>query len=105
MKVRASKIVKNAAQCLKCKTVIESKHRHDFVSCECGAIFIDGGHAYIRCGADSWTNFKSLSKSEEFIREETEWEKRWRQEGHPSTSVTYLDSEGNELSEVPRAGD
>lgn len=43
-------IVRNIAECAKCGDVIESKHRHDFVACKCGAIFTDGGTAYIRRG-------------------------------------------------------
>ena len=43
-------IIRNAAQCAKCDDVIESTHVHDFVSCKCGAIFIDGGHEYLRAG-------------------------------------------------------
>lgn len=45
-----SKIIHNRAMCRKCNDVIESKHRHDFVACKCGAIFVDGGHDYIRRG-------------------------------------------------------
>ena len=37
-------------KCAKCDDVIESKHRHDLVSCKCGAIFIDGGSSYTRMG-------------------------------------------------------
>ena len=43
---------KNKARCLKCKDEIESKHVHDFVSCLCGAIFVDGGNSYWRYGGD-----------------------------------------------------
>ena len=43
-------IIRNAAQCAKCGDIIESKHRHDFVSCGCKSIFIDGGHEYFRAG-------------------------------------------------------
>lgn len=39
---------RNAARCRKCKTYIESTHRHDFVSCNCGAISVDGGNDYHR---------------------------------------------------------
>lgn len=42
------KILANKAKCLKCGDVIESKHRHDFVGCKCGAIFVDGGKEYLR---------------------------------------------------------
>lgn len=46
------RITRNRAQCLKCFDIIESKHRNDFVSCKCGAIFIDGGKDYVRSGGD-----------------------------------------------------
>lgn len=35
-------------QCNKCKDIIQSKHRHDFVTCKCGAIAIDGGSDYTK---------------------------------------------------------
>jgi hypothetical protein len=34
--------------CAKCYDVIRSEHRHDFKSCNCGAISIDGGSDYTR---------------------------------------------------------
>ena len=46
------KIIRNAAQCVKCGDIIESNHRHDFVSCSCHAIFVDGGMDYIRIGGN-----------------------------------------------------
>lgn len=39
-------------RCRGCGDVIQSKYRHDFVRCECGAIYIDGGSDYTRCGGD-----------------------------------------------------
>jgi len=47
------KILKNKAQCNKCKDIIESKYRHDFVQCKCGAIFVDGGLDYIHWGGET----------------------------------------------------
>jgi hypothetical protein len=44
-------ILRNAIRCKKCGQVLESKHRHDFVSCECGN-FVDGGHEYLRRGGN-----------------------------------------------------
>jgi predicted phosphodiesterase len=46
------KITRNAAQCVKCGDIIESNHKHDFVSCSCDAIFVDGGMDYIRIGGN-----------------------------------------------------
>jgi hypothetical protein len=43
-------IVQNAAICKECNDFIVSKHRHDFVECKCGAIFVDGGQEYLRRG-------------------------------------------------------
>ena len=47
-----NKIIRNSAKCRKCGDEIESKHRHDFVRCKCGAIFTDGGKDYMRRGGD-----------------------------------------------------
>jgi hypothetical protein len=46
------KIIRNSARCKKCKDEIESVHRHDFVTCKCGAISVDGGKAYLRRAGD-----------------------------------------------------
>lgn len=43
-------IIRNAAKCNKCGDVIQSVHRNDFVECECGSIFVDGGNEYMRAG-------------------------------------------------------
>lgn len=37
------------AMCAKCLDVITSENRHDFRTCKCGAISIDGGSDYLRC--------------------------------------------------------
>jgi hypothetical protein len=42
------KIKHNRIKCKKCNDVIESCHEHDFVSCKCGAVSVDGGHNYLR---------------------------------------------------------
>lgn len=57
--------MRNIAQCRLCKDIIESKHRHDFVSCKCGAIFIDGGQDYQRCGAKDLDDVIYLDKMPE----------------------------------------
>ena len=48
--------MKNRAKCKLCKSVIESFHTTDYVSCNCGEIFVDGGSS-LKCGATSWENF------------------------------------------------
>ena len=44
------RIIHNKARCRKCNQIIESCNIHDFVPCKCGAIFVDGGHEYLRRG-------------------------------------------------------
>ena len=62
------KIKSNKAQCLKCMDIIESKHRHDFVGCKCGALAVDGGKDYLRRVGDlSINSYKDLSEYEEDI--------------------------------------
>jgi len=39
-------LLRNAIQCLSCDQVIASKHRHDFQTCKCGKVSVDGGLDY-----------------------------------------------------------
>lgn len=41
-------ILRNRARCLKCGDVIESKSVHDFVTCSCGNLSVDGGKYYLK---------------------------------------------------------
>jgi Zn finger protein HypA/HybF involved in hydrogenase expression len=36
----------NAIQCKTCGVLIESVHRHDYQTCPCGSVSVDGGDAY-----------------------------------------------------------
>lgn len=42
------RIIRNSAICNKCKEEVVSKYRHDFRSCSCGDLSVDGGTAYLR---------------------------------------------------------
>ena len=65
------KIIINKIKCKKCGDIIESKHRHDFKICRCGAVAVDGGHDYLRrCG--ELGDYEELSITEEI---EFDWEK------------------------------
>lgn len=41
-------IILNRAKCLSCGDVITSYHRHDYVSCSCNKLSVDGGQDYLR---------------------------------------------------------
>ena len=47
------RIVSNRIRCKFCGEVVESMSVHHFVQCRCGKCFTDGGHEYIRRGADA----------------------------------------------------
>jgi hypothetical protein len=55
-------IIQNAVTCLGCGDFIVSKHRHDFVTCTCGTISVDGGQEYLRRVGD-FSNAVDLSWS------------------------------------------
>lgn len=57
-------IIRNSAKCKLCGDEIESVHRHDFKSCSCGEIFVDGGKSYIRRGAKDLNNIIDTSITE-----------------------------------------
>lgn len=41
-------IIQNEAKCLACGDIIWSAHNHDFKTCSCGQVAVDGGQEYIR---------------------------------------------------------
>lgn len=61
------RILKNAIQCKHCGDVIESKSRHDYKSCSCGRVSVDGGLDYLRRGNHSKEDFEELSEFGEII--------------------------------------
>jgi hypothetical protein len=40
-------IIRNVVRCLSCNDIIESKTRHDFKTCICGLVSVDGGRDYL----------------------------------------------------------
>lgn len=59
------KILKNSIQCLECGDIIESKDRHDYVSCRCGNVSVDGGTDYLKRGFKKMDSWIDLSVFEE----------------------------------------
>ena len=54
-------IVRNRAKCLRCGDVIESKSVHDFVTCSCGNLSVDGGHSYIKRSVVNPDEYQDMS--------------------------------------------
>ena len=54
-------LTKNSVKCLICNTILESKHRHDFVMCIChNQTFTDGGLSYNRVGGKDLSLIEKL---------------------------------------------
>lgn len=94
-------VIRSRAQCVKCGNIIESRHRHDFVSCSCGTIFLDGGLDYIRCGFKDRTDIVMMTETRPKTREEVledikRYETYWGDWGKMTTSAReYLQSLGD----------
>ena len=58
-------IIKNRAKCLKCNEILESKHRHDFVTCSCNNLSVDGGHSYLKRNYLDGTQIEEMSTTKE----------------------------------------
>lgn len=59
--------VSNRAKCLLCGQIIESTHRHDFVSCKCGNLHVDGGLDYLKRSffkMDSWIDMSETAEGQ-----------------------------------------
>ena len=60
------KIKRNIIKCNHCGKVIESKYCHDYQECDCGAVFVDGGHDYLRRGfINDPSDYTDLSELED----------------------------------------
>jgi hypothetical protein len=71
MKYKHIKVIRNEAFCFLCGTLLKSESVHDFVSCRCGNLSIDGGLEYLKRAymvatvRNGLPTFLDLSQSEE----------------------------------------
>lgn len=56
-----SKIIHNMVRCRKCMTVIESRSRHDYITCPCGNVSVDGGREYLKRVFKKKEDYEELS--------------------------------------------
>ena len=63
------KIIRNAIRCRLCGDEIESKSRHEYVRCRCGACAVDGGLDYLRRSFQSKDCYEELSVTEPPLNE------------------------------------
>lgn len=55
-------VIRNMIKCNICGDIIESRHRHDYVTCSCGACSVDGGHDYLRRSYKSPDDYTEMSE-------------------------------------------
>lgn len=65
------KIIKNRIKCNHCGDIITSEYVHDFKTCTCGTVSVDGGRDYMkRSYKNSRADYEDLSIYEEVDDEE-----------------------------------
>lgn len=60
------KLIRNRIRCQRCGEIIESRSIHDFSTCRCGAVSVDGGLVYPRRLGD---DYEELAEYEEIKKE------------------------------------
>lgn len=54
-------IIRNRARCLVCGDILESTFVHDYVTCSCGNLSVDGGHNYLKRSVKDRSKYQDLS--------------------------------------------
>lgn len=54
-------IQRNGVRCKSCGDEIYSKRVHDFQTCSCGKVSVDGGHAYLKRATVDGGEYDELS--------------------------------------------
>lgn len=57
-------------RCKKCRDVVYSLYRHDFVTCKCGAVSLDGGFDYTRTIGES-KNILEVKRPPDYSRKKS----------------------------------
>lgn len=65
MSEKIKKLVRNRIQCNHCGDIIESKSVHNFVTCSCGRVSVDGGLDYAKRTAKEQGDYTELGEWEE----------------------------------------
>lgn len=62
-------IYRNSARCLECGTQVLSRRTHDFSTCPCGNLSVDGGHEYLRRAGnkETWEETSIIFKDGKFV--------------------------------------
>ena len=63
---KTKRIIRNSAICNKCSEEVVSEYMHDFRTCSCGELSVDGGTEYLRrvFGARGYTDTSIMDVKE-----------------------------------------
>jgi hypothetical protein len=96
-------MLQHGIKCTRCGVKLFSNSRHDFVSCRCGAWFIDGGFDYQRTGGLGYIPCEPISRE---IDKETLthrykplWRKAWTREQKEAWNKKHWDMVGKAVTE------
>lgn len=93
-------VVLNKGYCPKCKDQLVSHHRHDYVTCRCGASSLDGGTEYIRWLGDTITEPVYSDDDFELVRKSAERGGRGLNGDQPLTWTKICDMNDDWLQAV-----
>lgn len=100
-KLPKSIILRNSARCLDCNEEIESKHRHDFVSCYCANLQVDGGHDYLKRNFISEYLDTSIESNDLLVaREYFEWASFGKNGDEPKHYIKLKDIETSHIKAI-----
>jgi len=88
----------NFVICPKCLNLIYSRVRHDFRTCECGAVGIDGGQEYTKIMADEKTLAKTITGMIDIAHNSQELYRDWNQELDALGIVKLYTATGDKLN-------
>lgn len=94
-------ILRNSAICNSCKQEIVSRHKHNYVTCSCGATSVDGGLSYLQRSGDNYTE-TSLNDKDSFekIRNNFEWGSKGVDGNEPLRYVKLKDMETSHIMAI-----
>lgn len=94
-------ILKNSAICNNCNQEIVSRHKHDYITCSCGQLSIDGGSSYLKRNSNHYVD-TSLSSNDDFdkIRNEFEWGTKGIDGKQPLQYIKLKDMEATHIESI-----
>ena len=91
-------------KCLRCNEIIESKHRHNLVTCKCENSYVDGGQDYLHFGGRDYSKILIIfddgteviaNDESNFRKKYSEWEKKKFKEEYNERYAKYGISKAN----------